>query len=84
MCETEPDLSGVAGKTVGIQVFYGRKLLKHGSFSQTDATTQAYVAFSSSDMATLGITSSKLPRGRYHCLFLVNGNVVRARTIKVG
>ena len=75
------DLSGVKGKTVGTQVFYGRRLIEHDTYYPTDATTSASIAVSP---AVVGPSASRLPFGRYTCRFLINGKVIYARKVTVG
>ena len=74
------DLSGVKGKTVGTQVFYGRRLIVRDTYYPTDATTSASIAFSGRDNGG----ASQLLFGRYTCRFLINGKVIYARTVTVG
>jgi hypothetical protein len=75
------DLSGVNGKTVGTQVFYGRRLIEHDTYYPTDATTSASIAISP---AVVTPSASRLPFGRFTCRFLINGKVIHARTVTVG
>jgi hypothetical protein len=72
------DLSGVKGKTVVIQVFDGRKLVKRGGYPQLDSTINAWTAIYPTDV---GSTGSLLLAARYRCRFLPDsrpGSVVRA------
>jgi len=75
-------LSDVKRKTIGIQVFYERDLIKHANLRSSDSETSPYAYFDSSDIGRA--TGPRLPIGRYRCRFLVSGRVVRDRTVTVG
>jgi hypothetical protein len=71
----------VKGKTVGIQFFYGRRLIEHDTYYPTDTAMSASIAFSP---AVVMPSASRLPFGRYTCRFLIDGKVIYARTETVG
>jgi hypothetical protein len=77
------DLTDVEDKSIGVQVFYGRTLIRHATLHSTDADTEVYVAFDSSYIDGLPETA-KLPDGLYRCRILVEGKLLRSRTIQVG
>jgi hypothetical protein len=81
MCSTV--LRGVQGKKIGIQAFYEGTLIRHDTVRSADRTTSPYVYFDSSWVDWI-VTGGRLPIGRYSCRFLVNGKVVRTRSISVG
>ena len=87
MCEAL--LSGVKHKMIGIQVFYGRKLILHWNGRGSYREEVPYAPFDLSTISTgaaepaFDPVDGELPAGSYRCRFLVNGNVVRARTFVV-
>jgi hypothetical protein len=79
LCST--DLNGVAGKTIGIQVWYFSTLIRHASVHNTDAQTQAYVEF---DNTYVNGFDTGLPPGDYRCRVFVNGKLLRSRSFAIG
>lgn len=77
------DLTGVKAKSIRVQVFYGKTLIRHATLHSTDADAEVYVTFDSSYIDGLPETPT-LPDGLYRCRILVEGKPVRSRTIQVG
>ena len=80
MCVTV--LHGVRSKLIDIRAFYGGKLFRHANLRSSDGETSPYVYFDRSDVPRTG-KGTRLAAGHYRCTFLVNGTVVRSRTITV-
>jgi len=83
MPEGRRHLTAVKDKSVGVQVFYGKTLIRHATFHSANADTELYVTFDSSYIGGLPATP-KLPDGLYRCRIRVEGKLLRSRTIRVG